>query len=69
MNFPVTIGSLLAKLDSKQDILALGKLFSDPFYFYEIITTHLQGITLAFLTVFTLFCLYKISTNYMLRKL
>ncbi|MFN0158473.1 MAG: hypothetical protein ACKVRP_10425 [Bacteroidota bacterium] len=60
-NFPVTLGSLLAKLDSKQDILAIGRVFSNmsdaPSLFFQ----HLQGLSLAFVIIYTLFCIYKIS--------
>lgn len=67
-NFPNTLGNVLAKLDSKQDILAVGNLFSDPFYLPKLFTTHLQGINIAFLITFTLLSLYKISNGYLRRK-
>lgn len=62
-NFPVTLGNLLAKLDSKQDILAIGTVFSNlgnaPSLFFE----HLQGVSVAFAIVFSLVCIYKISNG------
>ena len=60
-NFPVTLGSLLAKLDSKQDILAFGTMFLEPSYISEIFFQHLQGVSIAFIIVFTLLAVYKIS--------
>ena len=62
-NFPVTLGSLLAKLDSKQDILAIGTALSGVTSFGSLLFQHLQGISTAFVIVFTLFCLYKISNG------
>lgn len=64
VNFPVTLGSLLAKIDSKQDILAIGTTLTNPSYFSHIFFEHLQGITVAFLIVFTLVCIYKISSGF-----
>jgi ABC-type dipeptide/oligopeptide/nickel transport system permease subunit len=64
VNLPTTLGSLLAKIDSKQDILAIGQLFSNPLYINRIFIEHLQGITVAFLLVFTLLSSYKISNGY-----
>ncbi len=62
-NFPITLGSLLAKLDSKQDILAIGAAFSGVTAFGSLLFRHLQGISTAFVIVYTLFCLYKISNG------
>jgi ABC-type dipeptide/oligopeptide/nickel transport system permease subunit len=62
-NFPVTLGSLLARLDSKQDILALGTLLSDPLYVTALVTRHLQGISVAFVMVFSLVCIYRIANG------
>jgi ABC-type dipeptide/oligopeptide/nickel transport system permease subunit len=62
-NFPVTLGSLLAKMDSKQDVLAIGTLFTDPLYIRELAVRHLQGLSVAFLIVFTLICVYKIANG------
>ena len=64
VNLPATLGGLLAKIDSKQDILAIGQLFTNPFYIGRIFVEHLQGITIAFLIVFTLLSSYKISNGY-----
>lgn len=64
VNLPVTLGSLLAKIDSKQDILAIGHTLTHPGYISRLFLTHLQGITAAFLIVFTLLCIYKISNGF-----
>ena len=61
VNLPVTLGSMLAKIDSKQDILAIGTVLLNPGYLPEIFTRHLQGVSVAFLIVFTLLCVHKIS--------
>ncbi len=60
-NFPVTLGSLLAKLDSKQDILAVGSILLDPSYASQIFFQHLQGVSIAFIIVFTLMCVFQIA--------
>jgi len=60
-NFPATLGSLLAKLDSKQDILAIGTVFSNPMNLKGLLFEHLQGVSIAFLIVFTLVCVYRVS--------
>jgi ABC-type dipeptide/oligopeptide/nickel transport system permease subunit len=62
-NFPVTLGSLLAKLDSKQDILAIGTVFSSMTNISSLLFEHLQGVSVAFVIVFTLLCIYKISNG------
>jgi ABC-type dipeptide/oligopeptide/nickel transport system permease subunit len=67
-NLPATLGSLLSNLDSKQDILAIGNLFNDPFYFTELLTKHLQGISTALVLIFTLISAYKISNGLIERK-
>jgi len=67
-SFPNTLGNVLAKLDSKQDILAIGNLFTNPGYFPNLFTKHLQGINIAILITFSLLCLYKISNGYLRRK-
>lgn len=61
VNFPPTLGSLLAHIDSKQDLLAIGILFSDPGYFPSLFTRHLQGSSVAFIIVFTLVCWFKMG--------
>jgi len=60
-NFPVTLGSLLAKLDSKQDILAVGAILWDISAAPSLLFEHLQGVSTACIIVFTLFCMYRIS--------
>lgn len=64
VSMPVTLGSLLAKIDSKQDILAIGNTLFNPSYFPQLFLQHLQGLTVAFLIVFSLFCIYNISNGY-----
>ncbi len=67
-NFPLTLGSLLANIDSKQDILAVSNLFTDPGYLPAILVRHLQGISVAVCIVFTLLCVYMIANGYVRRK-
>jgi ABC-type dipeptide/oligopeptide/nickel transport system permease subunit len=64
VNLPTTLGSLLAKIDSKQDILAIGHTLTHPDYFPRLFFGHLQGLTVAFLIVFTLMSVYHISNGY-----
>lgn len=64
VTLPVTLGSLLAKIDSKQDILAIGNTLTNPFYLPNLFFVHLQGITVAFLIVITLLSIYQISCGY-----
>ncbi len=64
LNLPVTLGSLLAKIDSKQDILAIGYSFSHPARLSRLFLQHLQGISVAFSIVFLLIMIYKISNGY-----
>jgi ABC-type dipeptide/oligopeptide/nickel transport system permease subunit len=66
-NFPMTLGGLLAKMDSKQDILAIGVVVSDWHDFSSLFFEHLQGIGTAFIIVFTLLCIYKISNGFVRR--
>jgi ABC-type dipeptide/oligopeptide/nickel transport system permease subunit len=64
VTLPVTLGSLLAKIDSKQDILAIGYSLTHPGYVPQLFLTHLQGLTVAFLIVFSLYCIYNIANGY-----
>lgn len=64
VNMPITLGSLLAKIDSKQDILAIGHTLTHPGYLGNIFFEHLQGVTVAFLIVFTLLSIFNISNGY-----
>ncbi len=66
-NFPVTLGSLLAKMDSKQDILAIGSLFGNIGSIGRLFTEHLQGISVAAVIVFSLLCIYQISNGFVKR--
>jgi hypothetical protein len=68
VNFPYTLGSLLAKIDSKQDILAIGYTLTNPKYVTHLFFQHLQGITIAIIIIFTLICIYQIANNYAERK-
>lgn len=67
-NFPATLGSILAKMDSKKDILAIGNSLFNPGYIPRLFTTHLQGITVALLIVFSLLSIHMINKAYALRK-
>jgi ABC-type dipeptide/oligopeptide/nickel transport system permease component len=64
VNLPVTLGSMLAKMDSKQDILAVGYTLTHPFYAINLPFKHLQGISTAFLLAFTLYSMFIISKRY-----
>jgi len=64
VDLPVTLGSLLAKIDSKQDILAIGHTLSHWDYIFRLPFEHLQGITVALVIVFTLLCMYQIGNGY-----
>lgn len=66
-NFPTTLGGLLAKMDSKQDILAIGTVVFDWRNIGSLFFEHLQGISTAWTIVFTLLCLYKISNGFVKR--
>jgi ABC-type methionine transport system permease subunit len=68
VNFPLTLGSLLAKIDSKQDILAIGYSLTNWDYIGNLFTRHLQGISVAFLIIYTLLCMHKISNAYAWRR-
>jgi ABC-type dipeptide/oligopeptide/nickel transport system permease subunit len=61
---PVTLGGLLASIDSKQDILAVGYTLTHPGYAGNLLFEHLQGLTVAFLIVFSLFCIYNIANGW-----
>ena len=64
VDLPVTLGSLLAKIDSKQDILAIGHTLSHWDYIFRLPFEHLQGITVALVIVFSLLCMYQIGNGY-----
>lgn len=64
VNMPATLGSMLAQLDSKQDILAIGTTILNPAYLPNLFFRHLQGISTAFLIVFSLFSIFKISNGF-----
>jgi hypothetical protein len=60
-NFPATLGNLLATIDSKQDILAVSVLFDDFSYITTLPFRHAQGLSTAFLIIFTLYCVYRLG--------
>jgi ABC-type dipeptide/oligopeptide/nickel transport system permease subunit len=64
VSLPATLGGLLAKIDSKQDILAIGYTVTHPLYLPRLFFQHLQGVTVAFLLVFSLLCVHRISTGF-----
>ncbi|MBD3225847.1 MAG: ABC transporter permease subunit [Caldithrix sp.] len=64
VNLPTTLGSLLANIDSKQDILAIGYSLSHPGYISNLFFKHLQGLSTAFILVFTLLSVFKISNGF-----
>ncbi len=63
-SLPPTLGGLLATIDSKQDILAVGYTLTHPGYAPNLLFEHLQGLTVAFLIVFSLFCIYNVANGY-----
>jgi hypothetical protein len=64
VTLPITLGSMLARIDSKQDILAIGHALTHPSYAHNLVFGHLQGLTVAFVIVFTLVCIYHISNAF-----
>jgi len=68
VNLPSTLGNLLAKTDSKQDILAIGYALTHISYLPNLLFEHLQGISIAFFIVFSLFSIFKISNGFSERR-
>ena len=64
ITLPSTLGSVLAQIDSKQDILAVGFTLTHPSHIPEMFFKHLQGLTTAFVLVFSLLCIHRISTGF-----
>jgi hypothetical protein len=64
VTLPITLGNLLATIDSKQDILAIGNSLTHPAYAIHLFFEHLQGVTIAFCIVFSLLCIYHIANGY-----
>lgn len=64
VTLPTTLGSLLAKIDSKQDVLAIGYTLTHPGYAPHLLFGNLQGVTVAFLIVFTLLCVYNVANGF-----
>jgi hypothetical protein len=50
-------------MESKQDILAISSVFTDFGYVRELFFQHLQGISVAFVIIFSLLCLYRIANG------
>jgi hypothetical protein len=67
VNLPATLGSMLANLDSKQDILVIGTALGDPRMIATLFFEHLQGVSVAFLIVYTLLCIHRIAGGLMER--
>jgi ABC-type methionine transport system permease subunit len=67
-NFPLTLGGLLASMDSKQDILAIGTVFSDPLYVPQLLFRHLQGVSVVGVLIFTLVCVYQVGSGFVRRN-
>jgi ABC-type dipeptide/oligopeptide/nickel transport system permease subunit len=67
VNLPTTLGSMLANLDSKQDILVIGSVLSDPGMFGSLFFEHLQGVSVAFLIVYSLICIHRMAGGIMER--
>jgi ABC-type dipeptide/oligopeptide/nickel transport system permease subunit len=64
ITLPSTLGSVLAQIDSKQDILAVGYALTHPSHFPQMFFRHLQGLTTAFVMVFSLLCIHRIATGF-----
>ncbi len=64
VNLPATLGSFLAKTDSKQDILAIGYALLHPSHLSGLLFEHLQGLSIAFIIVYSLFSIFKISNGF-----
>lgn len=60
VNMPATLGNVLARLDSKQDILMLGAVLTRPAEWPSLLFRHLQGLSAAFLLVFSLLSIHQI---------
>ncbi len=67
VNLPTTLGSMLANLDSKQDILVIGSVLTDPGMFGSLFFEHLQGVSVAFLIVYSLLCIHRMAGGIMER--
>jgi ABC-type dipeptide/oligopeptide/nickel transport system permease subunit len=67
VNLPTTLGSMLANLDSKQDILVIGSAFTEPGMLASLFVEHLQGVSVAFLIVYTMLCMHRIANGLMER--
>jgi hypothetical protein len=67
VNLPATLGSMLATLDSKQDVLVVGSALTEPELIPSLFFEHLQGVAVAFLIVYTLLCMHRISSGLMER--
>lgn len=64
VSLPVTLGGLLASGESKRDILAVGNTLTHPADVVDLPFLYLQGMTVAFLIVFSLTSIYHIANGY-----
>lgn len=64
ITLPSTLGTVLAQIDSKQDILAVGYALTNPGHIPQLFFKHLQGLATAFVLVFSLLCIHRISTGF-----
>jgi hypothetical protein len=55
-------------MDSKQDILAVGTILTDPGYAPQLFFRHLQGISVAFALTFTLLCIHQVTAGFVRRR-
>lgn len=67
-NFPSTLGSVLSRMSSKQDILAIGMAFAEPSTIPSLFTGHLLGITAAALIVWTLIGAFQTAHEFTRRR-
>ena len=65
IEYPLTLGNLLARSESKQDILAISRSIFSPSNIPSLFFEHLLGVSIAFFIIFSLFCFYKITSEYM----
>jgi len=61
------LDSIFGLLERKQDILAIGTALTDLRVVPTLFVEHLQGISVAFLIVYTLLCVYRIANGLMER--
>lgn len=64
VNLPPTLGALLANIESKQDILAIGYALTHPWYISKLPFEHLQGLSIAFVLVISLMSIFQIANGF-----